>query len=301
MKTQNLFLTTLALAISLLGIGCSPTSSPSSSSSVTASSTLQLTSSAYNIAYGGTATITASGGASPYTFSVVGSVGTIAPVTANTATYTAPTSGNTYVQINVLDATSATATLYLTLGSGGTGGTSTVLNVSPLNSYVAPGGTLAFTVSGGTAPYYYVATAGSFSTTGLYTAPSTIQTVTATIYDSAGNSTQTSIYVGTTGSSGTYPGNCSGNFNLQIGTVQATLTLVEDTSGNIAGSISFTGYNVTDAVSGTCTGTTISFIRMPSGQQWVGNLIVNSNNTSQTFMTGTVQTSAGTQSWYGSN
>lgn len=69
-----------------------------------------------------------------------------------------------------------------------------------MNPTVATGGTISFTVSGGTAPYYYYVTTGSGTFTGnTYTAPSTAETDQIAITDSSGLYVDTTVTV--TGSS----------------------------------------------------------------------------------------------------
>lgn len=292
MKRYQFFATVAVMMTALLGVACSSTNTPAGSAPLTGQSTNTLTISpnAISVAAGGSTTISVNGGTSPYQFSVVNGIGSIYQSSETSAVYTAPASGATMAQVTVTDAAGNTVSSYITIG--GTGGTTGLgLSVSPLNGTVTLGGTLQLMASGGTAPYYYIVTtpnAGSFSATGLYTAPNTAMTVNVTVYDSVGASVQTTIVVGSGGSQ-TNATVCSGTFVWSAGGYGGSLTIVQDSStGKIAGGMTWNGYQGTDYIQGTCSSSGITFTPAGNGQTWTGTLYTSAANPSQVMWMGTI-------------
>ena len=79
--------------------------------------------------------------------------------------------------------------------SGSTAAAGT-LSITPLTPSVAPGGSIAFTASGGTAPYTYLISAGTGTfTSNTFVAPGYVETDDVVIYDSAGLSAATVVTV----------------------------------------------------------------------------------------------------------
>lgn len=179
------------------------TSASGSSSTSFASGSLTLTPQNPTVAPGGTITFSTTGGTAPYYYYVTSGNGTMSG-----STYTAPSSDEVD-QVTVADSSglaamtsvdvTTSATSSSSSSSSSTGGT---LQISPLNPSVAPGGSVTFTVTGGTPPYFYFVTSGSGTFNGnTYTAPSTTETDQIAITDSSGLSATTTVTVGAGSSS----------------------------------------------------------------------------------------------------
>lgn len=286
----------LFVAFFLLSISaCS--SGDSSPSTASAQARLSLSPSPASVAMGGNITLTPTGGTPPYTFAMANSFGSLSMSSGNYTVYTAPTSAGT-AYISVTDSASNSTTFPITVGSG----SGTQLALSPLNPSVAPGGSVSFSVTGGTAPYTYsvVTTGGGSFISNTYTAPSTAGSYVIQVNDSVGNSAQTTVAVGTSA----VASSCEGKYNITItGGGLATpdtgsLNLIEDSSGNLGGYLTLSGF--TYPMSGTCSvgGTTgtISMTNIDFNSTYSGTFTLNGSSGSS--LTGSAQLNGGSlASW----
>jgi hypothetical protein len=152
---------------------------------------------------GATITLSGSGGTPPYTYFVSSGDGT---VNATNNTYTAPATVE-QVTLGIKDSAGYYGYLGINVVASSTG--SAVLTISPLNPQIAPGGTINYTVAGGTPPYTYTVgggtvngtvgdetyTASPAQGTATFTASATQGQVQLTIADSANNSQIVTIAV----------------------------------------------------------------------------------------------------------
>ncbi len=123
----------------------------------------------------GSQTYSATGGVSPYTFSIVSGPGAI---NASTGVYTASSAGS--VTIRVTDSLSNTSSTSLTVNGP--------LAVSPTTAYVVTNSDLVLSPSGGVAPYTFSQVSGVGVidiVTGVYTAPATTGSAVVRTTDSA--------------------------------------------------------------------------------------------------------------------
>lgn len=174
----------------------SPGSTGSSPGSTTATGSLTLTPQNPTVSPGASVTFSTSGGVSPYTYYVTSGSGTF-----NGAVYTAPSTPE-IDQVTVTDSSGLMAVTTVTVSTS-SGTSSSALQVNPvaylLNLTIAPGASLTFTTSGGTAPYSYSVVSGNGSFNGdVYTAPATSETDEIQVKDSSGLSTTSSVIVSTT-------------------------------------------------------------------------------------------------------
>lgn len=138
------------------------------------------------LAVNNTATFTATGGASPYTYSIVSGGGTI---NSTTGFFTAP-------------ATAGTTVVRVTDSLGGTGESTVTVNpalaISPLGDTVNANGSKTFTATGGVSPYTFSVTSGGGTinaSTGVFTAPVAPGTSTIQVTDSYGNTASTTLTI----------------------------------------------------------------------------------------------------------
>jgi uncharacterized protein YjdB len=157
-----------------------------SSASITVTSVLSINPSSIHIVVGDTQIFAASGGTSPFTYSIVSGAGTINSLSG---LYTAGmTSGP--VVIRVTDALGAIADAAVTVAPA--------LVISPVSSNLIVNGTLALTVSGGVGPHIFSIRSGAGSinsTTGLFTASAAAGTTVIRVTDSQGHTADSTITV----------------------------------------------------------------------------------------------------------
>ena len=152
---------------------------------VTITTTLGITPATATLAVNNTRSFTATGGTSPFTYSVFSGGGTI---NASTGLYTAPAVAGT-ATVRVTDSLGATANATVTINAA--------LAISPATATIASTGTQAYTSSGGVSPYVYSIFSGPGtinSSTGLYTGVSA-GSVTVRVADSLGNISDSALTV----------------------------------------------------------------------------------------------------------
>lgn len=270
----------LTLVAMSFSIACS--SNSGSSGSATAASVLAVTPNPAVVAANGQLPITPTGGTPPYIFSLQSSIGgSLTLQSGTTTTFIAgPSGGMTYLTIT----DSANQVIQLSI-------TVTGLTVSPLNTTVAPGGTVSYIVSGGSGNYTYNTTGsyGTFVGAVFTVAPATAvgTVITVQITDATSNQSVTAtIDVSGTAVSST-AGSCEGNFALNLDGYPGTLQITEDASGNISGALAVTGYGYPAPIYGTCVSGTINFTDEYSGSAYTATYILNPNTNTTVFIGGT--------------
>lgn len=171
----------LAAAI-LVAVGCNNSSFYTALGNKVTVDKLLISPATATIPVNGSITFTATGGAPPYTFSMVSGVGSI---NASTGVYTSPTAGTEKVQVKDKQGGTSAATVTVT----STGGP---LAITPSSVSLNAGGSMTFVATGGTPPYTFSLTATGSNppmptinaTTGAYTAGSTIGSDTVRVTDS---------------------------------------------------------------------------------------------------------------------
>jgi hypothetical protein len=156
------------------------------SATITINAGLSISPATKSLAVNNAFTFAASGGVSPYVYSVPTGTGTI---DASTGEYTAPAASGT-ATVRVTDAVGNTADAAVTIKAA--------LTLSPTSKTLAAGGTQTFAASGGVTPYTYSRSAGTGtvdSSTGVYTAPGASGTATVLVTDALGNTASASVTV----------------------------------------------------------------------------------------------------------
>lgn len=294
MKAQlQLFVWAFAVLTIAANVACSNNGGSSNGGAASASAAISITPNPAIVAAGQTLLITPSGGTSPYSYSLLSNIGgTLAQSNGTFTILTAGSSSGT-VQLTVVDSAGATGVFLISVSGTSSGS----MVISPMAITVAPGGTVNFTASGGVGTYsYLVLTSGGGSFNGsVFTAPSTQMVSTVQVSDSAGHMVQTTVNV--SGSTTTASG-CAGNYSLNLAGYPGTLTILQDNAGNIAGSLTITGYGSPAAISGTCNGGVITFTDLWSSSAYSGSYFQNASNLNQTVMSGTFNDPNGTFSWF---
>lgn len=142
---------------------------------------------------GGTLYFTASGGVSPYSFSVL-SGGAGGTINSSTGVYTAPSGvGSTTVDtVQVTDSAGKIADAKATVIAA------PLLKIAPSSLTAVPNTNYTFIASGGVPPYAFAASAGTISSSGAkgdFGVPSTTGTDTVTVTDSLGSTASATIDV----------------------------------------------------------------------------------------------------------
>lgn len=156
------------------------------SANVTVYSQLLFTPSTVTLAVNNTNTFAASGGALPYTYSLVSGGGSI---NASTGVYTAPATSGT-ATVRVTDATGSSANATVTINPA--------LAISPTTQTIITNSTLNFSATGGVSPYSYsvVSGVGSInSSSGVFSAGSTPGSSTVRVTDAKGNISEATVTV----------------------------------------------------------------------------------------------------------
>ena len=296
MRNMVLFLTLATLSTTACSnSGSSDAPAPVAAAAVT--NTLLVTVSSPTVNLGGTVTVSVSGGSGTYT-SAMASQGTIVQSLPGLYTFTAPVSTtSTSFDITITDSTGAMGSAIVTLPSGTTTGTAASCGGTytlTINTNLSATMTLVEDASGNVAGnikmvgYYYpvVGTCTTNGTAGTLTLQELVNgnTYTASVTALGGQNTLAGTLV--TAGGANYPWtassqststitttpatNCEGSFNATLGVNTATMTLVEDGTGNIAGYLLLQGYYY--ALGGTCTGAAISFSNFTTGSQYTGTV-----------------------------
>lgn len=149
-------------------------------------------------------------------------------------------------------------------------------------SSVAPGGTVTFSVIGGTAPYTWSIQSGGgsmSSTTGAsitYTAGSNIGVAFLSVSDSAGNTANASVTIASTTTTTTSGNVCSGYYAATLGTYAASFQF--QTSGTtLTGYLSYAGYQY--PLVGTCDSNAINFTLTTTNDTFTGSFVANTTST----------------------
>ena len=157
-----------------------------SNSTVTINSALAISPAAPTLAVSGTQTFSATGGVSPYTYSIFSGGGTIV---AATGAFTAPATAGT-VTVRVTDSLSNISNATVTVNPA--------LAITPASLNIVMSGTQTFSATGGVSPYTYSIVSGGGSivaATGAFTAPATAGSVTVRVTDSLSNISNATVTV----------------------------------------------------------------------------------------------------------
>jgi hypothetical protein len=156
------------------------------------SSLLTISPATIALTAGGSRTFSASGGASPYTFSILTN-NSGGAINASTGAYTAGANGGVTDTVRVADSASNTGNATVTVLAS--------LLISPATAAVNAGGSLSFSSSGGASPYTYSIVANNSggtinASTGAYTAGTKASvTDTVRVTDSASNTGNATVTV----------------------------------------------------------------------------------------------------------
>lgn len=157
-----------------------------SDASVTVANNLVISPTTWVLAVNNTRTFSATGGQTPYTYSMVSGGGSI---NSSTGVYTAPAASGSAV-VRVTDNLGQTADATITINPA--------LAISPASKTLAVNTNQTFTATGGVTPYTYSVFTGGGSinaTTGVFTAPATAQAVVVRVTDARGNTSNSSVTV----------------------------------------------------------------------------------------------------------
>jgi uncharacterized delta-60 repeat protein len=147
---------------------------------VTIVSDLSVSPAIQTLGGGASLTLLATGGVSPYTFSIVSGVGSVNSVSG---VYTASTNSGMAV-VRVTDSSGSNKDVYLTVN-----GSDSTLAITPTSLTLAANNTFTFSASGGSAPYQYslISGGGTITAAGKYTAPATADSTVIKVTDALAN------------------------------------------------------------------------------------------------------------------
>ncbi|MBI3556878.1 MAG: hypothetical protein HY074_11495 [Deltaproteobacteria bacterium] len=167
-------------------VSATDTLSNVASATITVNGALAISPSTFTLAINNTKTFSASGGVTPYTFSITSGGGSI---NSATGLYTAP-------------GLTGSATVMVTDSLGNTSSASVTINpalaISPTSFTLAVGNSKTFSATGGVTSYTFSITAGGGSinsVSGVYTAPGISGSATVTVTDSVGNTANAAVTI----------------------------------------------------------------------------------------------------------
>ena len=180
------FFVLFVFCLGVMSAGCnsnSGTDTSTASTSSTSSSALSLSVSSSTVSPSTTVTLTASGGTSPYTYSIYSGGGSISG-----NSYTASSTLGATGTLKVKDANGSIAYAYVYVEG--------TITLSVSSSTVSSNGTITLYGSGGTSPYTYsVVSGGGTISSSTYTAPAYGSSVELAVTDSNGETGYTTISV----------------------------------------------------------------------------------------------------------
>lgn len=324
----------LILGFGLTACGSNSSTPPSSSSAASSTSTnvISLSPSPASVAVSESLTLIPSGGTPPYTFTVTNAVGGVSPSSGYSTTYTAPasTGGATLTitdsanntgsfLISVVAASTTTTTTTTTTSSAACGGTWSIAGIGQAGIVSDDSGNISgfinyndwnypiwgtCSISNGTGTISFTDELTGVAYTGaLSTGSGGLLQVTAGTYtNSSGNWTATQSEPNATpGGAGAQV--CEGSYTVSLSlssgsTETATLQLIGDEAGNVAGFLNVTTLNGSAEpaydfpVLGTCSGGAIDLDNLDTGTIYTGTYSV--SGTAITLSSG-VMTSSGSQ------
>ncbi len=179
-RSRGMLLAVLALAALAVLAGCKQFSFFSVLGDRLHDTPLAISPATVTVPMSGTVIFSATGGQTPYSFTLISGSGTI---DTGTGLYTAPaTAGTASVRVTDAQVAHSDAAVNIT-------GTAGPLAISPTSVTMGPGGSLTFVATGGTAPYLFSLTASGSgspsinSSTGAYTAGASTGTDTVQVQD----------------------------------------------------------------------------------------------------------------------
>lgn len=326
MKKQVAYIIIGFMAASQMACGHKSSSAADASTAPVVASSLSVYAASSIVALGATTTITVSGGSGTYV-TATATLGTLVASSASTFTYTAPASATSANEtVTITDSNGLSGSTYLTIsGATGGGGTTTVGTTSCSGTYtVSLGGVAAtMTLVGGSGGYvagyldmwnYKYALYGSCSITGssgtiTVTEPAMNSTFNGTVTlsgstismfgtasnvqnsGSPANWTATATTAAVTVAAPT-SNSCQGTYNATIGPNSGQILLVQDGNNKIAGLMTIQGFYY--SLSGTCSGTSVSFTNVTTGSTYSGTATFTSTGAT---LSGTYNVNSTTYNW----
>ena len=216
-----------------------------STATVNVIAALVLSPAVTTLAVNNTKNFVASGGVSPYTYSVVSGGGII---NSSTGLYTAPAvSGSATVRVTDAAGTVMSSTITI----------NPALAILPSSQTMSTNGTLNFSATGGVSPYAYsvISGGGSVNTTsGVFTAPAAAGSTVVRVVDSIGNYTDSNLTIilglGISPAATTLAVTNSQTFTASGGTAPYAFSIVTPSGGSISSGAT-TGFYTAPNVTGT--------------------------------------------------